>query len=73
MNVQMTRDETIVIPSAELNGTFRRFGERGPVYEIIGAAMADAGEEIELAIRAVESGEELNYPLRDLLCDPIER
>jgi hypothetical protein len=73
MNVILTTDEKFIIPLADLVGTFRRFGERGPVYEIAGASPAKSGAEVELWVRVVETGEELSYPLRDVLSDPIER
>ncbi len=53
-------------------GTWRRFGLAGPVYEIIGV-----GHETEtgqmMRIRVLESGEETDYRLADLLDDPKER
>ena len=53
-------------------GTWRRFGPAGPVYEVIGV-----GRENEfgktMRIRVVESGEEIDYRLADLLDDPKER
>lgn len=48
-----------------LVGTFRRFGELGPAYEVI--ALVD---EQTVTIRVVESGEELDYTLAELADDP---
>lgn len=50
---------------SELVGTFRSFGSFGPVYEVIGG-----GREGSLRIRVVETGEELDYPLKECLSDP---
>ncbi len=56
-----------------LIGTWRRFGISGPVYEIIAEGKKlPAGEET-LRIRVVETGEELDYKLADILDDPKER
>ncbi len=71
MNAFLTTDRNVVIPLADLIGSFRRFGERGPVYQIVSAAEGLVGTNVELRIRVVESGEELDYPLRDILNDPI--
>lgn len=53
---------------ARLQGTFRRFGAYGPVYEILGAATGPD----QLRIRVVESGEELAYGYLEVLQDPAE-
>jgi hypothetical protein len=71
MNAYLTADRNIVIPLSDLIGSFRRFGERGPVYEIIAAVDVSTGSNVELRVRVVESGEELDYPLQDLLNDPV--
>jgi Family of unknown function (DUF5397) len=71
MNAVVTSDRNIIIPLDDLIGSFRRFGERGPVYQIVSAAEGAVGTNVELRIRVVESGEELDYPLRDILSDPI--
>jgi len=56
-----------------LIGTWRRFGISGPVYEIIAEGKKlPAGDET-LRIRVVETGEELDYKLADILDDPRER
>ena len=56
-----------------LIGTWRRFGLSGPVYEIIAEGKKlPAGDET-LRIRVVETGEELDYKLADILDDPRER
>lgn len=56
-----------------LVGSWRRFGPSGPVYEIIGAAHTDNAGTSCMRIRVLESGEEIDYRLTDLLEDPEER
>ncbi len=57
----------------ELVGTWRRFGAVGPVYEIIGVGQELAGGDRMMRIRVLESGEEVDYKLTDILDDPKER
>jgi len=53
-------------------GTWRRFGEVGPVYEIIGRERRlDDGNWL-MRIRVLETGEEVDYKLTDILDDPKE-
>jgi hypothetical protein len=59
------------IETKPLLGTWRRFGSAGPVYEIIGPGKAKGGYQT-MRIRVIESGEELDYKLSDLLSDPME-
>jgi hypothetical protein len=49
----------------------RQFGPLGPVYEIIDVARS-AQQEPRMRIRVIESGEELDYPLSNILEDPKE-
>jgi len=49
-----------------LVGTFRTFGEFGPVYECLTILAPDM-----LQVRVVESGEEIDYPIQSALDDPI--
>ena len=61
------------IEPRSLIGTWRRFGLAGPVYEIIAEGKRlPAGDET-LRIRVIETGEELEYKLADILDDPKER
>ncbi len=60
-----------VIQTQELVGTWRRFGSVGPVYEVIGFGKPKSGAQT-MRIRVVESGEEIDYKLSDLLADPRE-
>ena len=59
--------------SATLVGTWRRFGSVGPVYEIVSAGRTLADGDQMMRIRVVESGEELDYRLAEILDDPKER
>lgn len=56
-----------------LAGTWRRFGPVGPVYEIIAAGEPLPGDDRVMRVRVVESGEEVDYRLADILDDPKER
>jgi hypothetical protein len=58
---------------SDLVGTWRRFGAVGPVYEIISAATALPDGVRLMRIRVVESGEELDYRLAEILDNPGER
>jgi hypothetical protein len=57
--------------SQALIGTFRRFGEVGPVYQVTGHAGPRLTGEQMLHIQVTESGEELDYKLNDFLDDPL--
>ena len=56
--------------ATSLVGSWRRFGVVGPVYEVIGASIAQPKGERRLRVRVVETGEELDYRLQDILDDP---
>jgi len=56
-----------------LIGTWRRFGMSGPVYEIVAAGEPLPTGDETLRVRVVETGEELDYKLADILDDPKER
>ena len=56
-----------------LVGTWRRFGPAGPVYEIIDVGREALDGEQVMRIRVIESGEEADYKLTDILDDPRER
>lgn len=55
-----------------LIGTWRRFGIAGPVYEVL-SEKEDGQDKKIMRIRVVETGEELDYKLVDVLEDPKER
>ncbi|MFV3128540.1 DUF5397 family protein [Niveispirillum sp. KHB5.9] len=56
-----------------LIGTWRRFGPLGPVYEVLSADGQLDGGDRTMRIRVVESGEELDYRLSEILDDPRDR
>ena len=58
--------ETTVNPRA-LVGTFRRFKNGGPVYEVVEIKQGSIAR-----IRVVESGEELDYPIAKVVADDAE-
>jgi len=59
--------------SQNLVGTWRRFGLVGPVYEVIGEGPVSADGDRFMRIRVLESGEETDYRLAELLDDPKEK
>lgn len=58
---------------ANLVGTWRRFGAAGPVYEIVSAGRELSGGDRVMRVRVVETGEEVDYRLAEILDDPRER
>ncbi|WP_455964165.1 hypothetical protein [Methylorubrum aminovorans] len=56
-----------------LIGSWRRFGAVGPVYEIVGLGTPRPQEALRMWVRVLETGEEFDYPLADILDDPRER
>jgi hypothetical protein len=72
--VNESQTETSMIPQPQsLVGTWRRFGAVGPVYEIIAAGDELPGGDRLMRVRVVETGEELDYRLAEILDDPRER
>ena len=71
MNHVHTRT-TKAATASDLVGTWRRFGAAGPVYEVIGAGAKRGDGERMVRVRVVESGEELDYRLAELMDDPRE-
>lgn len=53
--------------------TWRRFGISGPAYEILAEGEKLPTGDETLRIRVIETGEELDYKLTDILDDPKER
>ena len=66
----MTQTDTATTIPASLVGTWRRFGVAGPVYEIVGEGRELAGGDRLMRIRVVETGEEVDYRLAEILDDP---
>lgn len=54
-------------------GTWRRFGVVGPVYEILGKERDLPDGDTVMRVRIVETGEEVESKLTDILDDPAER
>ena len=61
----------MTLDTDQLIGTWRRFGSSGPVYEVISAGSADRREFVR--VRVLETGEEIDYSVAELLDDPRER
>ena len=55
-----------------LIGTFRRFGQFGPPYEVLGPGTAGRSGEARMRIRLIETGEEAEYGVEHVLADPVE-
>jgi hypothetical protein len=51
-------------------GTIKSFGPTGPMYEVLGPAPQGRKGEM-VAVRVVLTGETLDYPLADVLTDPL--
>jgi len=66
-------DTANLLQPINLIGTWRRFGAVGPVYEIIGPGHERPGGDRLVRIRVVETGEEVDYRLAEILDDPQER
>jgi uncharacterized protein DUF5397 len=53
-----------------LAGTYRRFGELGPVYRVVGPVWRLPDGDLMLRVLLVESGEEAEYRLSHAAEDP---
>jgi Family of unknown function (DUF5397) len=53
-----------------LVGSIRRFGLEGPPYEVTGPATASSAGEAQMRIHLLESGEDADYPVSEILRDP---
>jgi hypothetical protein len=66
--------DTAQLPQpGNLGGTWRRFGAIGPAYEIIGSGSELPGDDRLMRVRVLETGEELNYRLAEILDDSRKR
>ena len=72
MGSAAVRSEAEMVDMGMLVGTFRRFGLVGPPYEVLGPSPPGEGGEPRMRIRLLESAEETDYALRQLLLDPSE-
>lgn len=73
MNVTVRSPDDVRIDPAALVGSCRRFGLYGPVYEILAVGTVSASEGLLVQVRVVTTGETVDYPLTDILDDPLER
>ena len=55
-----------------LVGSIRRFGLVGPPYEVLGPAKSSESGKALIRIHLLESNEDVDYPLSDILADPEE-
>ena len=62
-----------MVEPEQLVGTWRRFGPVGPVYEIVEAGRTLPDGDRMMRVRVIESGEEVDYRLADILDDLRER
>jgi Family of unknown function (DUF5397) len=53
-----------------LVGSIRRFGLEGPPYEVIGPAAKSSAGEAQMRIHLLESNEDADYPVSEILRDP---
>lgn len=58
-------------PDPLLVGAIKTFGEYGPMYEVLGPA-PDGPKGAMVHVRVFFTGEELDYPLTDMLADPLK-
>jgi len=66
------RTEADMVDMSALVGSIRRFGLEGPPYVVVGPAAAGKDGRPRMHVRVLESGEELDYPVEDLVADPCE-
>ncbi len=64
--------EADMVDMGVLVGSIRRFGLEGPPYEVVGPAATGVDGRARMHVRLLESGEELDYPVEDLVTDPCE-
>lgn len=65
----MKHDST-KINGANPVGEFKRFGQFGPVYQVIEAVRKEGALEDEVKVSVVQTGEQLHYPYHKFLEDP---
>lgn len=66
------RKEVEMVDMGTLIGSVRRFGLEGPPYEIIAIAPVGPAGEAHMRIHLLESGEDADYPVADILNDPMD-
>jgi Family of unknown function (DUF5397) len=62
--------QTLTSPqtAADLVGSFRSFGDYGPVYQVVSTVNGKI-----VHVRVVQTGEELDYPVDQALEDPVAK
>jgi hypothetical protein len=60
-----------MVDMTALIGTVHRVGLAGPPYEVLGPA-PDGNGRAQVRIRLIESGEEVEHYLDEVLADPLE-
>jgi hypothetical protein len=63
--------DVIQVEPMALIGNIRRFGSLGPIYQVTGIGKPDHDGYPQMSILVVESGETLDYPVCDIVEDPI--
>ena len=61
-----------MVDMGTLVGTFRRFGQFGPSYEVLGPGSPGKAGEPRLRVRLIETGEEAEHGVEHVLSDPVE-
>lgn len=61
----MTKMEVLV-------GSVRRIGRNGPPYEVTGRASAASDGKAQMRIHMIESDEDLDYSVEEILRDPLD-
>jgi hypothetical protein len=61
-----------MVDMSALIGSIRRFGLVGPPYEVIGSTRPSKSGAPQMRIHLLESNEDVDYPVSDILNDPIE-
>lgn len=62
--------EADMVDMSALVGSIRRFGLVGPPYEVVGPATPSASGEAQMRIHLLESNEEVDYPVNEIVRDP---
>ena len=55
-----------------LVGTVRRVGRNGPPYEVLGTVASTSDGKKQMRIHMIESDEDLDYPVEDIMRDPLD-
>ena len=61
-----------MVDMSTLVGSFRRIGLIGPPYEVLGPAPSSDAGQARMRIHLFESNEDVDYPVEEILKDPIE-